>query len=186
VFAVHNNAGQYVLRDGALFTATPEQLQARGGHGMLSPHTNFEYDAGVVDIRFAANFVGDDRGDIAFTVRSTNRYTPDPKAAVAGEFDDSFVYVSFAIGPPNQTRTDFSDAQLVDFPVHLAVPTDMSGVSSVGGMAAILGARPVQPCCGGQAGGERRSSVKGNSRLPGTRMVAGGTCSLPGVWPMRR
>ena len=31
----------------------------------------------------------------------------------------------------------------------------------------------------------RKSSVNGNSRLPGRWMVAGGTASLPGVCPMR-
>ena len=42
----------------------------------------------------------------------------------------------------------------------------------------------------GQAGGygrifRRRSSVNGNSRLPGSSIVAGGTASRPGVCPMR-
>jgi hypothetical protein len=30
----------------------------------------------------------------------------------------------------------------------------------------------------------RRSSVNGNSLLPGTLMVAGGMCMAPGVWPV--
>ncbi len=32
----------------------------------------------------------------------------------------------------------------------------------------------------------RKSSVKGNSRLPDNSMVAGGTASLPGVCPIRK